>query len=45
VSSPHSLDWLKMRLRCERARACPESLEGVRVILGIGPLALSPVEV
>ncbi len=43
VSSPHSLDRLKVRLRRERARACPESLEGVRMIPGVGPLTLSPV--
>ena len=45
VSSPHSLNWLKVRLRRERARAWPESLEGVRMIHGVGPLVLSPVEV
>ena len=45
VSSPHSLDWLKVRLRRERARARSESLEGVRMIPGVGPLVLSPVEV
>ena len=45
VSSPHSPDWLKVHLRRERAGACPESLEGVRMIPGVGPLVLSPVEV